>query len=273
MSYRSILLNIDIDAPATSLIKLGVELGGRFDAKLIGCSSAQIIFPMIPGRDRRLDQQFIDEQRTSIQGRLDHLQKKFIDLAGSSVEIEWRSDIANPTDFLTRTACAADLIVTGSPEGADTGDRFRSTDVGNLILKAGRPVLLAASGAEHLPAKKILIAWKDSREARRAVADSLPLLVAANEVVIATVARKESPPSNGHTKDLVAYLARHGVRSKTETIIGKNDAEEILKFARTCHADLVVLGAYGHSRLREWVFGGVTISLIDEIRMSRFLSN
>jgi nucleotide-binding universal stress UspA family protein len=273
MRCKSILLNIDIDAPATSLIKLSVELAKRFDAKLIGCSSAEIVVPIALGESDLIDPEIIESQRRAIEARFGHLQEKFIDLAGPGVEIEWRSEIANPTKFLAETARAADLIVTGSPEGADSADPFRSTDLGNLILKAGRPVLLAAGGAEHLPAKKVLIAWKDCREARRAVADALPFLSGANEVVIATVERKDSASSKESAADVAAYLARHGVRAKTERITGKNDAEDLLKFARSIHADLIVSGAYGHSRLQEWVFGGVTISLLDEIKISRFMSS
>jgi nucleotide-binding universal stress UspA family protein len=273
MRCKSILLNIDIDAPATSLIKFAVELAKRFEAKLIGCSSAEIVIPVTLGETDLIDREIIEQQRKAIQTRLSELQQKFIDLAGPGVEIEWRGEVANPTKFLTETARAADLIVTGSPEGADLADPFRSTDLGNLILNAGRPVLLAAGGAEHMPARKVLIAWKDCREARRAVADALPFLTGANEVVIATAERKGSESSMQSAADVAAYLSRHGVRAKIERITGKNDSDDLLKFARSIHADLIVSGAYGHSRLHEWVFGGVTVSLLDEIKISRFMSN
>jgi nucleotide-binding universal stress UspA family protein len=273
MGFKSILLNIDIDAPATSLIKFAVELAKRFDAKLIGCSSAEIVIPITLGETDLIDREIIEQQRKAIEARLKELRQKFVDLAGPGVEIEWRGEVANPTKFLTETARAADLIVTGSPEGAELADPFRSTDLGNLILSAGRPVLLAAGGAEHLPARKVLIAWKDCREARRAVADALPFLSGANEVIIATVERRESAAAKESAADVAAYLARHGVRAKVERVIGKNDAEDLLKFAMSAHADLIVSGAYGHSRLQEWAFGGVTISLLDEIRMSRFMSS
>jgi nucleotide-binding universal stress UspA family protein len=273
MRFKSILLNIDIDAPATSLIKFAVELARRFDAKLIGSSSAAIVIPVTLGETDLIDREIIERQRNAIETRLEELQQKFIDLAGHGVEIEWRGEVANPTSFLAGTARAADLIISGSPEGASSADRFRSVNLGNLILNAGRPVLLAAGGAEHLPAKKVLIAWKDCREARRAVADALPLLAGANEVVIATVERGESMEARESAADVAAYLARHGVRAKIERVTGKSDAEALLKFARAIHADLLVSGAYGHTRLQEWVFGGVTVSLLDEIRISRFMSN
>jgi nucleotide-binding universal stress UspA family protein len=273
MRCKSILLNIDIDAPATSLIKLAVELAKRFDAKLIGCSSAEIVIPIALGDTDLIDRDIIERQRKAIEARARQLQEKFIDLAGPGVEIEWRSEIANPTKFLAEMARAADLIVTGSPEGSDSADPFRSTDIGNLTLMAGRPVLIAAGGAEHLPAKNVLIAWKDCREARRAVADALPFLSGANEVVIATVERSGSEFSKESAADVAAYLARHGVRAKIARINGKNDPNDLLNFARSIHADLIVSGAYGHSRLREWVFGGVTVSLLDEIKISRFMSS
>jgi nucleotide-binding universal stress UspA family protein len=273
VKYKSILLGIDIDAPSTSLIKLAVELAKRFDARLIGCASADVVLPIMTGDGDDVDRGFVERQRKTIESRLEYLQKQFIELAGSSVEIEWREGVANPTDFITQAARVADLIITGSPEGPRADDPFRSINIGNLMLKAGRPVLLAADGAEHLLGKKVLVAWKDGREARRAVVDAMPFLAGANEILVVTIERKETEAAKQSLADLIAFLAHHGVRAKAVHLTGKSEADDLLKFARSVHTDLIVSGAYGHSRLREWVFGGVTNSMLDEMRISRFLSH
>jgi len=164
---------------------------------------------------------------------------------------------------------AADLIVTG---GVDGDNVFRAVDVGSLALGAGRPVLVTAGNIEHIRAKTVLVAWKDTREARRALADALPFLAKANEVVVATIDSNRDETSRDSLDDVAVFLDRHGIRARTELIAGEADGDRLLTFARSIHADLIVSGAYGHSRLREWAFGGVTRTLIEESGISRFMS-
>ena len=273
MSYKSILVNLDIDGSATPLIKLAADLARRFDAKLIGCSGADVVPPFVTSDGMMVDGEMIARQREEIEARLNNLQQKFVGLAGPGLEIEWRGDVMEPTRLLIGMARAADLIVTGSPEGAKAGNSYRSTDLGDLLLHAGRPVLVAASGAEHLLAGKVLVAWKDSREARRAVADAIPFLAEAVEVVVVAVERDGTKQTSERLADVAAFLGRHGIRARTEVISGTADGERLADFAKSMEADLIVSGAYGHSRLREWVFGGVTRSLLDEIGLNRFMSS
>lgn len=149
---------------------------------------------------------------------------------------------------------------------------FRAADVGSLALGIGRPVLVIGNNVEHLRANTVLVAWKDTREARRAVADALPFLAKANEVVVATIASNGDDSVRDSLADVAVYLEHHGIMAQTELIIGEVDGEQLLTFARSIHADMIVSGAYGHSRLREWAFGGVTRTLIEETSINRFLS-
>src|SRR5690606_4116934 len=107
-------------------------------------------------------------------------------------------------------------------------------------------------------AKKIVVAWKDTREARRAVADAIPLLAAADEVTVVTVAAENDPWISDGLSDVIAFLAAHRVKARSELIESRDEYTDLLKFADYSNADLVVSGAYGHTRLREWAFGGVT---------------
>jgi nucleotide-binding universal stress UspA family protein len=125
---------------------------------------------------------------------------------------------------------------------------------------------------EHIRAKTVLVAWKDTREARRAVADALPFLAKANEVVVATIDTSRDESIRDSLDDVAAFLGHHGIKARTELIAGEADGDRLLTFARSIHADLIVSGAYGHSRLREWAFGGVTRTLIEESGISRFMS-
>ena len=270
MTYRSILVNLNIDGPVVPIIKYATDLASRLNARLIGCSAADVTPSMIVAEGMTLGIDIRTHEREDIETRLDELRKEFERLAATSVKVEWRSAIASPSWFLIEAARAADIIVTGSPEG---GSSYRSVDLGSLLLNAGRPVLVAGRGAERILAAKILVAWKDRREARRAVADALPLLSQAQEVVVATVDPEADSKTKGSLADVAAFLAHHGVKARTEVIAEKCEGDKLTDLARSMNADLIVSGAYGHSRLREWVFGGVTRSLLDEVGLNRLMAN
>jgi nucleotide-binding universal stress UspA family protein len=130
-----------------------------------------------------------------------------------------------------------------------------------------------AKGARRIFTNTALIAWKDTREARRAVVDALPLLCQANEVVVVTVDRDADTLTQESIDDVCAFLRRHGVTARSKIIKDKHESESLLTFARSIDAELVISGAYGHSRVRELIFGGVTRSLLAEDSFSRFLSS
>ena len=111
---------------------------------------------------------------------------------------------------------------------------------------------------EPLRRKNILVAWKDTREARRAVADAMPFLVHADDVLVATMEDHERAVARSSVADVVKYLMRHGVKARSEVAGHEraNDIDTLVGMAENMGADLIVAGAYGHSRLREWAFGG-----------------
>jgi nucleotide-binding universal stress UspA family protein len=179
----------------------------------------------------------------------------------------------DPTRSLAKAARLADLVVTAARNGASTGDAYRTADPGSLVLQAGRPVLVAADAAASLAAKKVVIAWKEAREARRAVADAVPLLLSADEVIVVTVDQAPDEETRAGLADVAAFLLGHGIKARTEVITAKDESERLREFVTESRADLVISGAYGHSRLREWAFGGVTRSLLDEVGLNRFMAS
>ncbi|WP_352903275.1 hypothetical protein [Mesorhizobium sp. M0833] len=112
-------------------------------------------------------------QRTEIEKRLAELRADFERLVPASISSEWGQAVCSPTHFLSVSARAADLIVTGGDKGEDV---YRAADIRSLVLGTGRPVLAAASQIEDGMAKTVLVAWKETREARRALTDALPFL-------------------------------------------------------------------------------------------------
>jgi nucleotide-binding universal stress UspA family protein len=167
----------------------------------------------------------------------------------------------------------ADLIVMRSPQDAATDNLFRSADPGAVVLQAGRPVLITPNTCERISAKKVVIAWKNTREARRAVSDAVPMLRLAHEVALVVI---DAEPDNEirHTAQNVAsFLLHHGVRVATEVLTSRDETDALLRFLASFEADLVVSGAYGHSRVREWAFGGMTRSLLDQTGISRLMAS
>lgn len=112
-------------------------------------------------------------------------------------------------------------------------------------------------------AKTIPVTWKDTKEARRAVMDALPFLAKANEAV-ATIDIDRDGSIRDSLADVVVILKHHGIKARTELIADDRNGDRSLTFGRSIHADLIVSGAYGHSRLWEWAFGSVTHTLIGE---------
>ncbi|RAZ91050.1 universal stress protein [Mesorhizobium hawassense] len=275
MSYKSILLNFNIDGPIEPLTQLGVSLAKRFDARLIGFCAADAPLPVTMAPEgAAIAAEIWEQSRDEIRRRLNDLKGEFATLVAAAVETGWHGEIENPDHALARRTRMADLVVTGASQGASTGDSYRTADPGSLVLRAGRPVLVAAHGAADLPARKVVVAWKDTREARRAVADAVPLMVMANEVTVVAVDRNPDDWIRDGVDDVTSFLAGHGIKARTEII--KTDDDEnnrLVDFFASVNAELIVSGAYGHSRLREWVFGGVTRSLLDEVWLNRLMSN
>jgi len=273
MAYKSIMVNFQIDSPVSALSMLAARLAKDFDARLTGICAAEVPVPLNSADGMAFDTEIFHRQREDIERLLKAHEAQFRELAGSGPHVQWRAGITDPTRFLVSYAHEADLIVTGSPEGASIGNAYRATDLGSLILKAGRPVLVAASSAERIRTERVLVAWKDTREARRAVADAIPLLSRAEEVIIVTIDPNADTFTKGRLAEVASFLGRHGINARTEIIKSRAEGERISEFARSIHADLVVCGAYGHSRFREWIFGGVTRCLLNDDGLNRFMSN
>jgi nucleotide-binding universal stress UspA family protein len=184
------------------------------------------------------------------------------DAAGA--RIQWRALQDYPHQALVRTAHAADLIV-ASPRGR-LGPT-RAADPADVVMSAGRPVLIVPDGLTHLHGLCVVVAWKDSRESRRAVADALPFLQRADEVIVhAVCGEDQGEAARRETDDVVANLKRHGVDARALVTFAAPEAVplELTRVAQLNGADLIVAGAYGHSRLREWAFGGVTDAFLHD---------
>lgn len=174
----------------------------------------------------------------------------------------------------TRECFGSDLIVVGRPDRSEMLRRH-AQGVATLLLQSGRPVLMIPAEASlPAPPKSILVAWRPAAEATRALHDALPFLQAAEAVHIMAYDDMDAhEPERRHA--LLNHLRRHGVNATS--IAGESQGADltglIFAHARKVHADLIVAGGYGHSRLRERVLGGVTQDLLLISRAPVFLSH
>jgi nucleotide-binding universal stress UspA family protein len=272
MSFKTIIVHVDDDEQSTSRVKFAAALAQAQSARLIGVAAFTIPPPTVGAAGFAVTVPIGEALSKSVTDRLKEFQAEFTKQSAAAGEAEWRSAIDIPNSFLAENARAADLVIAGSSATADSASTFRRVDIGDLIMRIGRPVLVPAADAEQLDADTVLVAWRDSREARRALRDALPFLVAAREVVVATVDDRTTETIRESLDDALAFLSGHGVAARTQILNGAAPAAIVEAAART-GAGLIVSGGYGHSRLREWAFGGVTRTLLANDSVSRLMSN
>ena len=262
MSYATLLVYVNADRPSKQLVGVAAGLADKFSAKLIGLSALAIIPPFVAEGVVIVDNA-TEFDIAKMKATLADAGSKFGAAAGADRKTEWRSAIEFPTQTLISEARCADLILI--EKGRSSGDTYRSVDVGAAILGAGRPFLVVPAAVKSLAADHVVIGWKDTREARRAIQDALPFLHEAKRVTIMEICENEEMDiARHHVADVVRYLAQHRIKaeSRVEIQARGSGADQIIGLAEDEGADLLVTGAYGHSRLNEWVFGGMTRDLL-----------
>lgn len=142
------------------------------------------------------------------------------------------------------------------------------------LFQSGRPVIVVPPSHNAFRVQRLLVAWDGSAQAARAVREAMPLLRAAEQVDVVSVVREKELPTSATSSELAPHLARHGVKATAEDIPAAGDAAEALRArALAGQADIIVMGAFRHSRVREWFFGGVTRSLLESSPLPLFMTH
>jgi nucleotide-binding universal stress UspA family protein len=193
---------------------------------------------------------------------------------GIRSESEWRS-LPYLSSEVGVHAYYADLVVIARPESASqTAGPPGLAE--SLVLSSGRPIIVFPPRGTVSKVRRILVAWNAKRESIRAVADALPLLAKAEAVEVLVVDHQRHPTGHGQEPgaDIARHLARHGAQVEVRRLSsgGKDLGSLLLSQAAGFGADLLVMGAYGHSHLREWMFGGVTRTVLYEAGLPVLMS-
>jgi nucleotide-binding universal stress UspA family protein len=265
MTYKAILVHVG--ATSENRVEIAADLAERHDATLIGLAAGMWSHPveMIGPDVGALSTQIIEASRDQLEEDLKAAEVLFEKLTSrQGIKTEWRAVMEFPRLALVEAGNAADLIVVGSQEPFTVGGEYYAINPGDVLMSAGRPLLTIPDEIAELSARNIVVAWKDVREARRVLADAIPVMAGAGSVILLQV--REATDEVDSIHDAQAFLARHGVNASTEIRdLDKMAVEdELLQCARDADADLIVAGGYGRSRFSELVFGGVTRELLTQ---------
>lgn len=275
MSYATVMVSLALDEPNEARLEAAGQIAEKFDAGIIGIAASQFSPPLYFTSGEQA-QSLIDQGQAAVKKRLSELEAQFRGATKNRAKfVEWRSAIDFPARFILQQARCADIIVSGGRSDA-LSDPFALASPKDLVMQAGRPLLVVPDVGNWLDLRSMLVAWKDTTEARRAIVDSLPLLRKAKYVTVAEIveAGDSRPAAVLRVRDVVAWLARHDIAA-TELVPEKDGAatDQLDRVAADVGAGVIVAGAYGHSRFRELVLGGVTQHLITQTTRCVLLSH
>lgn len=277
MSYKDIVVQIADGPDCATRLKVALDLATLHGAHVTGLYVEPPLpmsaFPEIP-----VPLEVIEAQEAAAAQRLTALEQLFQHATGQAgVSAEWRVSHADSVTALNVNARYADLLVTGYSE-QDSVSWFDMAATKHIALESGRPVLIVPCQATVTTlGERIVVAWNGSREAVRAVHDALPLLQRASFVQVVVINPSVGYGEHGAVPgaDICLHLARHGVQA--EAYVGHADGHAIGAALHTqasaVGADLVVMGAYGHSRFRELVLGGVTRHLLQHLQVPMLMAH
>src|SRR6516164_543263 len=259
MSYKDLLVVVDSEPASRGRIELAAALAERFAAHLVGLYPLPI--PEAPSHfgyyDPTLLDPFFRELREKSLEVCDKEREAFEHAASlRGLSAEWRMVDTGAESDPALHARYADLTILGQldPDRGDS-DLMRPRPE-HVTLASGRPILVVPyAGRYETVGRRVLIGWSATREAARAVNDAMPLLAAAEAVTVLTIDAREGPHGHGELPgaDISLHLARHGVKAEIERTVsaGLPVGEVLLSRAADLGVDLIAMGAYGHSRMRE----------------------
>jgi nucleotide-binding universal stress UspA family protein len=265
MTIRHILVHAETGRAAEQRLRYAISLASSYESRLTGLSvrpsPGSIAFSMM-GDPQAYAAVSEECDKTCLEAA-----KLFAEVTeGCGLTVDWREASGVAAEVIAAEAACADLVMLSKVATDDASGPVFDVQPADVVLACGRPVLVVPSRPPpEFHARRILLAWKSTAQAARAAHDALPLMIGAEQVIVAEVA--SSPSAFGYEvgADMMAdYLRMHDLKVSVVTLDPSGDAGECLvTAARDQDCDLIVAGAYGHSRTREWVLGGVTRTLLN----------
>jgi nucleotide-binding universal stress UspA family protein len=273
MSFANVMVYVDPQQQEEGQIRVAESIARRFDGSVIGVSAFAVEPPFVAEGViiEETSEEELRRMKAGLAAKGDWF-RKIVNLPADRVE--WRWGVDYPTTFLVTQARAADLVVVKRKQLKH--DEYHYIDSAAAMLRVGRPVLSVPERVTEMSADRIVVGWKDTREARLAVQQALPLLTRASRVMIFEFcASDQQDTARSGTRDISRYLESHGANCQCEVRVhsAESDARSLIRLAKEESADLIVTGGYGHSRLGEWMFGGMTRGLLQEAPICLLMSH
>lgn len=270
---KHIVAHVDGGAHDQSVLRLAAALAGRFGAALEAVFAN--VPPFVPASiDGMLTPAIIEAQQKIYRERADRAKAAVAAVALPQGKPAWTERDGMPADAVIARGRYADLVVMAQPAPEETDVATDYDSPAAVVMALGRPLLMVPYAGTFADAgKRVLMAWSGTRESARAAADALPFLAGAAEVRVLNV----NPATNAAPveADMKRWLAEHGVNAVTN-VVHSDDLEVgdvLLSAAADMSADLIVMGAYGRSRLRELILGGATHAILKHMTAPVLMSH
>ncbi|SOE53515.1 Universal stress protein family protein [Burkholderia sp. OK233] len=275
MNCKTLLVHLDDSTHSAARIEFALELAGRHEAHLIGLYVVcqDLTQPIFLHGERA----WLAAHEAQRHANLESAQARFMaagERAGRSVE--WRAPGGPAVETAVLHARHADLLILGQYDPDDPSSYIARHFVEDVLMASGRPaIVLPYAGTVSSFAESVLIAWDGSRESARAMADALPLIKRAKFVTVMTLQRH--PDSDAPAGiDVAAWLERHSIQAgfaATPKVAGVPTGALLLNMLADHHIDLLVMGAYGHTRVQERLLGGVTRTMLESMTVPVLMSH
>lgn len=274
---KDIIVNLTVGTPRDTAADYAVSIAQAFESHLAGIAFAfePVVAPSIMGG---IPADIIDAQRTASHGAANEAIKRF-ELGAKREGLSAESRLIEATlggaaDLFGRMARRFDLAVIGQAEP----NKLAAQDIiiEGALFESGRPVIVVPYiQREVLKLDRVMVCWDGSRTAARAIADSLPFLIRSKAIDIVIVASGRDKSDEIPGVDLGQHLARHGLTVDVKRIVAADTdvPNTILSYAADSSADFIVMGGYGHSRLREFVLGGATRGILASMTVPTLMSH
>ena len=287
MSLRTILIPADGTEDSNRCLKMGFALGKRLDSHIDALhvrSDPKDTVPLLgEGMSVAMIEDMMDvaekegasrstEARAAFDAAVAETSALVTETpAATGFSARWIEETGREDDAVTAHGRLSDLIIAARP--TETSDVSTNLTLNAALFETGRPVLVVPPNETPPPGRKIVISWNGGAQAARAVASAMPLLRAAESITVFTV---NSPRTSiDRVPELASYLVWHGISSRTETITGPNATvgAKLMEDVRAEGADLLVMGAYTHSRMRQLILGGVTRHVLETAELPVFMAH
>lgn len=267
MTLKDLFVHVNSSKHAGKRIDLAIRLAETFDAHLIGLYTVPefnvpaYVAAQLPAEVLTAQHALLEKGKNAAKAAFEERMRK------AGVEWEWRAADGDPGEMAALHARYADLAVVGQNDPEEDVPELESDVPERVVLESGRPTLIVPyAGKFPKLGERVLVAWNGSAQATRAVNDALPLIARAKRVTILAINPAGGPAGHGEVPgaDIALHLARHGIKAEASHVFADDIdvGDMILSRASDDGADMIVMGAYGHTRVRELVLGGATRDIL-----------